>query len=108
MEDTLVGFGNWLDDRGITETGGGRSSGVGGPGHRWAALGQQGGVLGSKRAVQPLVGYGLTAEEHFAAAQAVGATGILPSDADVAVAYDLRYAAEVTIRQRAALRRPCT
>ena len=42
-DETFLGFADWLDARGIQETGGGATAGVGGTGWRYVALGTQGG-----------------------------------------------------------------
>ena len=93
-----------MDARGVSETGGGSAAGVGGTGWRYVALGTQGGTLSSRRAIDPLVGFGLEAEGHFEAACGIASKGVLPYDARAAAAYDLRYAAEYTVANRQELR----
>ena len=70
-----------------------------------AALGVQHGAWSSKRAVDPLIGYGIGKDDHFPEAQDLAGSNALPWNEPTTAEPDLRFAAATTVTQRANLRK---
>ena len=69
-----------------------------------AAPGVQHGVMSSKRALDPSIGYGIGDDEHFSGAQDLAGSNALPWNEPTTAEPDLRFAAATTVTQRANLR----
>eukprot|EP00971_Amphidinium_carterae_P030486 599688-Amphidinium_carterae.1 len=96
----FIDFAQWLKQRPHQIATNAAQSHMAGVGWQASALGSQAGAMSSHRALPALIAWGLEPNEHFRSASELATTGILPFDASVSVATDLRFAAIKTLERR--------
>ena len=109
LEDLLnappyTSFQDWLQENGISDPGGGTWARAASSGWRAAALGQQRGAIHSAGQLEPLIGFGLSKEDHLKQAILLARTGQTPWTETAASDYDLRFAAAALVANRDHLR----